>query len=220
MKLNPAANLSGGALGCYMSHIAIYRRMEVEGIQLALILEDDAVLLPQVKTLLDQGSRSLDFEYCFLGCEDRGDEGFVYFDSASAVPISGQMTMYKLSSGPYCTHAYLITLRGAKRRLECDYPARTAIDHYHYLPYRADIRAVIPLVAYVNEESAHGSMSLVTWSGIQTWSRQYWWYYPLRDIIKLKPFKKSLKKASLVTSENQQWRSYQSSFRVLPPWRR
>jgi GR25 family glycosyltransferase involved in LPS biosynthesis len=218
LRINPTQNMSSGALGCYLSHIEIYRRMVEDHIPIALILEDDAVVLREVKELLAKGCESLDFDYCFLGCDDRGDEGFVFFDDASGTRLAPRLTRYRLSSGPYCTHAYLVTLKGARKRLACAIPAKTAIDHYHYLPYRPDFYAVIPLVAYVNEQAALGSMSSMNWSAMQAWCRKYWWYYPVRDLLQLRSRMKAAERTTLATVPCGAWRPFRSAFRVLPPW--
>lgn len=214
-RLNPAGNMSGGALGCYMSHVGIYERMRARSIPVALVLEDDAMLHVSVRLLVERGLRTLDFEYCFLGNEDRGDEGYVYYERGSTTQLTDRHECYRLSSGPYCTHAYLVTLRGAERRLECAFPARTAIDHYHYLPYKPDFRAVVPMIAFVNEQSAIGSMSSISWSNMQSSMRLHWWYYPLRDFVKLKSVRKMLARRRAVFESPGDWRTLESGVRVV-----
>jgi glycosyl transferase family 25 len=135
-RVNPNKNMSHGVLGCYLSHLYVYEHIIANQISVALILEDDTVLHYSVKALLENGCQNLDFDCCFLGSEDHGDEGYVFYDAGSAVELGGGFNAYVLSSGPYCNNAYLITLQGAKKRIACAFPARTAIDHYHFLPYR------------------------------------------------------------------------------------
>jgi glycosyl transferase, family 25 len=214
--VNPTGNMSPGALGCYISHISIYKRIIENHIPVALILEDDTVLHYSVKALVDDGCQSLDFDYCFLGSEDIGDEGYVFYDSKKPVNLSSQHEAYFLSSGPYCLNAYLITLEGAKKRMSCAFPAHAPIDLYHFLPYRPRFMAIIPMLAFVNELSAVESMSSMAWSGLIKRARKYWWYYPLRDIVKLKAFKKlhALRTAKLPRSGR--WRPFESAFKVVP----
>ncbi|MFZ2295039.1 MAG: hypothetical protein WAW46_08375, partial [Polaromonas sp.] len=109
----------------------------------------------------------------------------------------------------------LITNQGAKRRLSCAYPARTAIDHYHFLPYRPKFMATIPLLAFVSEQSAVGSMSSVTWSGLEKEARKYWWYYPLRDILKLKPLKKLAALRTANSPRPGNWKIFESGFKIV-----
>jgi glycosyl transferase family 25 len=214
-EINPAGNMSPAQIGCYVSHIQIYERMVQEGIPVALILEDDAVLHPLVSGLVRGGCQTLDFDYCFLGCDDAGDSGYVYFDSSRAVTLSSHLQAYPVTSGPYCLHAYLITLDGARKRLSCAYPARSAIDHYQYLPYQPRLLAVMPLLAFVSELSAVRSMSSFNMSALQSVARQYWWYYPLRDALKFKFFRKLRARWSAVFPWPGRWESFDSSLKVV-----
>lgn len=216
-EVNPARNMSDGQIGCYLSHIHIYERLIEQQIPVALILEDDTVLHPSVKAIVNSGCLTLDFDYCFLGSDDAGDAGYVFYDSATPTPMSSRHLAYPLSAGPYCLNAYLITLEGARKRVTCAYPARSAIDHYVYLPYQPRYLAVIPMVAFVNELSAVQSMSSLNWVGLQKTARKYWWYYPLRDFLKFNALKKwwGLRRANL--PDPGQWQPFQSAFRVVHP---
>ena len=214
-EVNPAGNMSMGALGCYLSHIQIYERMVRQNIPVALILEDDTVLHYSVKDLIENGCETLDFDYCFLGSDDCGDEGYVFYDLKKSEKIYNQHHAYLLSSGPYCSNAYLITFEGAKKRMSCALPACTAIDHYHFLPYRPRFMAIIPMLAFVNEQSAVDSMSSMTWSGLQKVARKHWWYYPLCDILKLKPLKKFLAIKKTTFPHQGYWRPVESAFKVV-----
>lgn len=214
-EVNPASNMSMGALGCYLSHIRVYERIVRENISVALILEDDTVLHHSVRNLIENGCETLDFDYCFLGCDDFGDEGYIFYDSKTPREIYKQHYAYPLSSGPYCNNAYLITLEGAKKRLSCAFPACTAIDHYHFLPYKPRFMAIVPMLAFVNEKSAVDSMSSVTWSGLQTAARKYWWYYPLRDMIKLKRLRRLLVIKKIKFPYVSCWRPVESTFKVV-----
>ncbi len=213
--INPAGNMSPGQVGCYLSHIHVYERIVAQGTSVALILEDDAVLHPSVKTLVQQGCQQLDFDYCFLGSDDAGDAGYVFYDAAKPVSLSSQHRAYPLSAGPFCLHAYLITLAGATKRLACAYPAHRAIDHYHDLPYKPRLLAVVPMLAFVNELSAVQSMSSLNWSGLQKMIRKYWWYYLLRDVLKLKALWKWLALRRTQFPHPGRWTSFRSAFRVV-----
>jgi glycosyl transferase family 25 len=215
-KMNPNGNLSPAALGCYLSHIRVYERIVETQTSVALVLEDDTVLSHGVKELLENGCQSLDFDYCFLGSADYGDEGFVFYDADSAQEMGGGFKAYLLSSGPYCLNAYLITLQGAKKRIACALPARTAIDHYHFLPYRPRFRAIIPMLAFLSEQTAIQSMASETWTISQKRLHRYWWFYPLRDFAKLKSFRKWLSRRRGNFTHASRWQSFSSAFRVAP----
>lgn len=213
--INPSRNLSPAQIGCYLSHIHLYDRIIQQGTPVALILEDDTVLHHSAAALVRDGCLSLDFDYCFLGCDDSGDSGYVFYDAANLKQLTQQHRAFSLSSGPYCTNAYLITLDGAKKRVACAYPARSPIDHYRYLPYTPNFCATLPALAFVNELSAAQSMSSVNWSGLQKVARKYWWYYPLRDILKLRQLRKFFALRSAPFAATGRWKHFVSAFRVV-----
>ncbi len=214
-EVNPDRNMLQSALGCYLSHMSVYDRIIENGIPVALILEDDTILHYSVKAILDNDLSFLDFDYCFLGCDDCGDDGYVYYDSGGAINLTRIHKVYPLSSGPYCLNAYLITLEGAKKRRACAFPVKAPIDHYNFLPYRPKFIATVPMLAFVSEHSAFDSMSSQGWNAFQAITRKYWWYYPVRDFLKLNYFRKrfALKHARLPYVGL--WRSFQSGLRIV-----
>ena len=214
-EINPDGNMSPGVLGCYLSHVRVYERIVADQSPVALVLEDDTVLEPEVVGLLQSGCSNLDFDYCFLGCDDRGDEGFVFYDSRSGIDLGGGLSAFVLSSGPFCLNAYLVTGSGAKKRLEYAMPARTAIDHYHYLPYRPRFRAIIPLVASLNEQHAISSLSSGTWTFDQKKLHRQWWYFPLRDAVKLRHLRKECVRRVTNFPYDSQWRTFASGMKIL-----
>src|SRR5689334_20734130 len=57
-----------GAVGCYLSHINVYRSILQQSLPLSLILEDDARLNEKVVPLLRSGLKNPNFDYLFLDC--------------------------------------------------------------------------------------------------------------------------------------------------------
>lgn len=214
-SLNPSGNMSMGALGCYISHTSIYEQMIVQQQSVALILEDDAVLHRSVRDLVYSACEAWDFDYCFLGSDDVGDSGYVFYDKDSGVSLNDRHQAFRLSSGPYCTNAYLVSLEGAKKRLARAFPTSSPIDHYRHLPYEPRFFALIPMLAFVSEQSAIESMSSAGWSELQSRARKYWWYYPFRDFVKFRAVSKRMFKWRAKFPYNGRWRSFQSAFRVV-----
>ena len=214
-EVNPTRNMSPGQVGCYLSHISIYQRLIAENTPVALILEDDTVLDSGVKCLVMAGCRSHAFDYCFLGSDDAGDSGFVFYDSAKPTRLTDTHCAYPLSAGPFGTYSYLISLDGAKKRMSCAYPLRSAIDHYHPLTFTPRFMATIPMVTSMNELSALRSISALNWTGMQRFARRYSWYYTLRDILKLKTFKKLVAFQKTEFPWPGQWRPFKSASRVV-----
>jgi GR25 family glycosyltransferase involved in LPS biosynthesis len=104
--------LNQGQIGCWLSHAKIWRQIEKQTENYALVLEDDALVsLPE---MLDEihgivSKMPLDWSVCYLGG--------VYQDKSSAVQIL-QRLFRSDSSVIWHSHAYLLTREAAKKLLE------------------------------------------------------------------------------------------------------
>ncbi len=143
-----------GVLGCYLSHMNIYRRMVAEHLPVALCLEDDARLNPAFVPALRKGLHSLDFDYCFLDYASENEGRPIYYNRDDAVEVHPGFRAYACHDGPGTTHAYFITGTAAAQRLKNEFPIHDAVDIYRHLPYRPRFRAFVsPLGAGASEES-------------------------------------------------------------------
>jgi GR25 family glycosyltransferase involved in LPS biosynthesis len=143
-----------GQIGCYASHLNIYKAIIEQRLPLALILEDDARLNRKIAPLLRAGFNSAEFDYLFLDCEVHNDKGPVFFDASRPSDLGCGFTSFPLSAGPQATHALVITLDAAKRRLACGLPMRAPIDIYSHLPQRFRFAVMLrPKGAYLSEDS-------------------------------------------------------------------
>ncbi len=198
----PGVQIHAGAIGCYLSHLQIYEQMVAERIPLALVLEDDARLNPEFVKILASGSKSLGFDYCFLDSDDHNDKVDIYYDPDDAVEISGAVRANRLSAGPQTTHAYMITLAGAEKRLSAAFPIQKSIDLYDHLPYPIEFRAIVtPKMAWVSEDSLESftsDRSVAADSLSLSWLRKSFLFYRLRDALKLKGIKRRLKVQAMV----------------------
>lgn len=173
-----------GVIGCYLSHMDAYRRLLAGGSEVALILEDDARLDPRFVPALQQGLRSLDFDYCFLDYHERNPQGPVCYDRSDGVAIFPGFTAYTTHAGPTGTHAYLVTRRAAARRLDFELPIRVPLDIYTTLPYRPHFRALVsPFGAGVSEDSLHSLISDHVGRLRLRWLRRLPGYYGLRELL-------------------------------------
>ena len=99
-----------GELACFLSHRAIWQRMMDEGIEQALILEDDVALGPGFAAAYD------------LACRFAGTDGFVQFqtrgigDATEVVATEGAVQIVRPPVVPRRTSAQLVG-RGAAERL-------------------------------------------------------------------------------------------------------
>ncbi|URI10256.1 glycosyltransferase family 25 protein [Aquincola tertiaricarbonis] len=196
------SSMHAGAIGCYLSHIHIYEVMRDEQIPVALVLEDDARLSPRAVDLVQAEAAAFHFDYCFLDSDDHNDQGPIYYDKANAVAAPGGFRAHALSAGPQTTHAYLITLPAAQRRLSAAFPILRAIDLYDHLPYRIDFRAIVsPKLAWVSEHSLisftserNDDAQALSFAAL----RRSPAFYRLRDWLKLKNWRRSRAIRSLV----------------------
>ncbi|KAJ2559190.1 hypothetical protein EV175_000452 [Coemansia sp. RSA 1933] len=135
---------NGTHLACYLSHLGIYKRMVEEGIETALVLEDDVDMEMDLKQkhmlIMDQVRKSYrgDWDMLYLGhcTSDASEPGIAALNrgasSAATVPgIKGRaplsvsaadraallqrnLTLYT-AEYPMCLHAYAVTRECAKR---------------------------------------------------------------------------------------------------------
>lgn len=105
-------DLTGGEMGCLLSHRSIYERIVRDGISEALIFEDDVIIDDEfpvvVSALLKQ---RLPYELVrFLGSEK-----VARLRQRAVHSITGVYTLNRLCTTPGGAHAYLIRLEGARK---------------------------------------------------------------------------------------------------------
>ena len=113
-------DLTVGELGCALSHWILWRRIDDDAYQTTLILEDDAALPPGIGPLIDDHLLELDrlmpdWDLCYVGrkrvltppyCKDP-PEPEVHLSERFVIPAHS-----------WCTHAYVVSQKGARRLLE------------------------------------------------------------------------------------------------------
>ena len=129
-------------MGCSLSHIYLYRKMVDENIPCALILEDDVWMTPSLVPLLRELERDIDqlpcdvvlLSECITSTKNIWRRGY-YFMS----PV-----VYALF-----THAYVVSLRGARRLMNNLYPVALPADAWNWLHRHRMIRiaAIHPVLA-------------------------------------------------------------------------
>lgn len=190
--LAPGITYVPGVIGCYLSHINIYERIIAGNIDIALVLEDDACLNPDIVPALKRGMDMLDFDYCLLDCDDVSETTPVYYDPDSKRMLTAGFPVYETNIDPALLHAYLITKEGAHRRVAHAWPIYKPVDVYSHLPYRPHILVCVsPKGASVSEHSRQSfTSSRHDLEPLRLKSlRRFRWFYELRDWLKLKPLK-------------------------------
>lgn len=92
-----------GQIGCTLSHLKVFKHIIDNNIPISTIFEDDVHFHPQWKEIAPNFFENTphDFDVIFAGNQIENPEKFP-----------------KISKAPcFCTHAYIITLQGAKRLL-------------------------------------------------------------------------------------------------------
>jgi glycosyl transferase family 25 len=136
--------LTGGRIGCALSHHRVYERIEDE---VALVLEDDVRLSPTIADLCARVASEMhgreivllyfrSFEVC-------------RFSSLDAVKLDGgARLLYPMDPNrPNASSAYLITRQASQRLAEVMLPLQGQIDNWGYFYDRGEIeslRCVLP----------------------------------------------------------------------------
>jgi GR25 family glycosyltransferase involved in LPS biosynthesis len=94
-----------GEIGCMVSHIKVWERIVAEGLERTLILEDDFKGNGQ---MADLDEPTVDFDIAYLG-------RWKINKKAEEVSVGGS---WVTPTASYCTHAYVVTLEGAKKLLK------------------------------------------------------------------------------------------------------
>jgi hypothetical protein len=181
-----------GVVGCYMSHLLVHRRIVSENLAAALILEDDAALVPAVVPLLRAGLGGLAFDYCFLDCANDRPERPVFYDAEAGIGLGHGFKAYPLSAGPSGAHALIVSRAAAEQRLRHGVPIREPVDFYETLPGTPRFVALLhPAGAGVSTLSLRSQTSARAESlGPRFIAlRRYAAFQCLRDWAKLRPVK-------------------------------
>ncbi|WAW10592.1 glycosyltransferase family 25 protein [Oxalobacter vibrioformis] len=141
--------MTAGEIGCALSHLKIYRKMQDENISHALVMEDDIYiqtnhfrkLLEKVELLYDENTPTVTLfshikRYVSTKESQPLDETHVVHD-------------YYRGGSAYC---YVITKRAAKKMLDSLFPLYTIIDKWELHQDFINVKAVIPYCAYVKDQ--------------------------------------------------------------------
>jgi glycosyl transferase, family 25 len=114
--------LTSGEIGCALSHIGIYEGMVAEGIDVALILEDDIILSESAPTVI-KDLLSSDFEWDLVNLISDSPERLV-----GRISNDSEFFQTSFDFGANRTGAYVLSLAGAKKLLTRAYPVRLPAD--------------------------------------------------------------------------------------------
>lgn len=102
--------LNRGQIGCFLSHLSLWKNIVDKNIPHTLILEDDILVNGPINLLLPKLCKVEGYDILYLGH---------YFEPSKG-DLVGYVGKYAIhnSTQPYCTHAYIITNEGAKKMIE------------------------------------------------------------------------------------------------------
>lgn len=104
--------MSAGQIGCYASHLVIASMIVGRGLQHAIILEDDATLVPEFLSVAGQAVASApqDWDYIHLSSN--------FKKSVIKVAGLGDHALIRYVENPSNTAAYILSNRGARKWLK------------------------------------------------------------------------------------------------------
>jgi glycosyl transferase family 25 len=167
--IDPTYRVTGifpeGSAGCALSHLGIYRQILEDGLDVALILEDDVILpadLDQLATEVGQHLTGAEVALLSADCPVP-----LQLSRAGAVPLSGgrHLALPVDITQPRSTGAYLITREACERMIKLVLPIRANADAWPFF-YREGaldrLRCVAPLPVTKSADltSTIGSYSL------------------------------------------------------------
>jgi glycosyl transferase, family 25 len=156
-----------GAAGCALSHLSAYRNIIADGLDAALILEDDVILPADLGSLADAVADQLtgaevvllNYSTPYPPCR-LSREGSIHLPSSRMLALSIDADQWIVSSS-----AYIITREACERMIKCMPPVRVPIDDWRFF-YREGaldrMRCVAPVPVVNNSKlvSTIGSYTL------------------------------------------------------------
>lgn len=159
------AYLTAGSAGCALSHLAVYRKIIEDGLDVALVLEDDVILPADLDDLTDAIGRELSGAEVALVSVDSREPLKVSTQGAASLPSSRFLAFPIDVFQPRSGGAYMITRAACERMIKHNVPIRTPADDWGFFYSEGildRIRCVLPVPAKKNHNfsSTIGSYKL------------------------------------------------------------
>ncbi len=148
--------LTPGEIGCYLSHLGVWRRLIESNAAHALVLEDDMTLLPALHAVL-KSLPALSGRWDMIKLVGRPREVAL---RRWRLPEAGAGDLIRYARVPTMTGAYLISREGAQKllstRLRFCRPIDIDLRHW----WEGDLRmyGVLPYPVALGEDSQHSSI--------------------------------------------------------------
>ena len=147
-----------GEAACALSHMNVYRKILADGLEWALVLEDDIIAPPELSAIAD----------AVAGCLEGAEVALLNFDSEEVVqvsrvgaidlPATRQLVAPVHVRQPASGAAYVITREACARMTEREFPIQTKADDWAHFIQTGSIdrlRCVVPLA--VRKDPGFGS---------------------------------------------------------------
>jgi glycosyl transferase, family 25 len=164
-SLPTKGELAAGTAGCALSHLRAYRKIIADGLDEALVLEDDVTLPADLGSLADAVADHLaGAESALLSC-DSPDPCKMSLEGSINLPSSRVLALPIDIRQPRSTGAYIITREACERMIKCVLPVRVQADSWWFFYGEGAldrVRCVVPLPVLKNPKftSTIGSYSL------------------------------------------------------------
>ena len=112
---NPQHVMDVGALGCYASHIKAWRQITLQRLPYALVLEDDAILDPNLAGILRNVLAALSPDWDMVHLASKPDRAVV-----GVAKLTGCGALVQYSRIPPGAVGYLISAAGAEKMLSAE----------------------------------------------------------------------------------------------------
>jgi glycosyl transferase, family 25 len=123
--------MSAGALGCYASHIKAWQEITLQRLPHALVLEDDAILDPELGRILVDLLAALPRGWDLVHLCAEPDRAV-----RPVAKLTGDRTVVQYSRPPFGAAGYLISAAGAQKMLLAEEPRVWPIDTDTRRPWR------------------------------------------------------------------------------------
>ena len=157
--------LAAGTAGAALSHLRVYRKIIKDGVDEALVLEDDVLLPADIGSLADAVANQLSGAEVALLNVDSPDPCRMSREGSIRLPSSRLLALPIDIRQPRSAGAYVITREACERMVKCLLPVRVQADTWWFF-YREGlldrVRCVVPLPVLKDPKftSTIGSYSL------------------------------------------------------------
>jgi len=146
----PDCKLTRGEIGCSLSHLKIYQKMQAENIPIALILEDDAIFIESphciLSKIIEYTPRDSKNVYLLSGCLGS------YFPNTK---LEFESYIFYKSYETFLAHGYVITLNAAKHLLKLQQKVKFEADKWYAFELFDCVKTycLLPLLIDTNDKT-------------------------------------------------------------------